>query len=190
LLSKKTTAQGKIDIQSETLPDYLTSRLSAYLHHMKLSFWAIGKSNEAYVKAGVEDFTRRISRYFKVEWNIIPVPKNAGMLSELDLKKKEGETILEWLGKEDYLVVLDERGKQFSSENLAVFIQARANESTKQIVFLIGGAFGIDEPVLKRANHIWSLSQLVFPHQLVRLILAEQVYRACTILKNEKYHHR
>ena len=96
---------------------------------MKISFWSIGKANETYVKEGVEEFTRRISRYYKVE-------------------------------------------------------------SIKHIVFLIGGAFGIDERVLKRANYKWSLSQLVFPHQLVRLILAEQVYRACTILKNEKYHHK
>ena len=157
---------------------------------MKISFWSIGKANETYVKEGVEEFTRRISRYYKVEWSIIPVPKNAGMLSEMDLKKKEGEIILEWLNKDDYLVALDERGKQLSSEELAGFIQARANESIKHIVFLIGGAFGIDERVLKRANYKWSLSQLVFPYQLVRLILAEQVYRACTILKNEKYHHK
>ena len=157
---------------------------------MKISFWSIGKANETYVKEGVEEFTRRISRYYKVEWSIIPVPKNAGMLSEMDLKKKEGETILEWLNKDDYLVALDERGKQLSSEELAGFIQARANESVKHIVFLIGGAFGIDDAVMKRADFTWSLSPLVFPHQLVRLILAEQVYRACTILKNEKYHHK
>lgn len=157
---------------------------------MKLSLWSIGKNNEAYIKTGVEEFTSRISRYFKVEWNIIPVPKNAGMLSEIDLKRKEGETILAWLNKEDYLVVLDERGKQLDSEGLAKFIQTRANESTKQVVFLIGGAFGIDEIVLKRANYKWSLSSLTFPHQLVRLILAEQLYRACSILHNEKYHHK
>ena len=157
---------------------------------MKIQFWSIGKTNEAYVKQGVEDFTKRISNYFKVEWNIIPVPKNAGMLSEMDLKKKEGEVILQWLAKDDYFVVLDERGKQLTSEGLADFLQARANESTKKIVFLIGGAFGISGEVFKRANYKWSLSQLVFPHQLVRLILAEQIYRACTILKNEKYHHR
>ena len=157
---------------------------------MKISFWSIGKNNESYIKEGVDDFTRRISRYFKVEWSIIPVPKNAGMMSEPDLKKKEGETILGWLGKDDYLVVLDERGKQLSSEGLANFIQTRANESTKHLVFLIGGTYGIDETVLKRAGYKWSLSQLVFPHQLVRLILAEQVYRACTIIKNEKYHHK
>jgi 23S rRNA (pseudouridine1915-N3)-methyltransferase len=156
---------------------------------MKFQFRAIGKNNEGYVKDGVEEFTNRISNYFKVEWNIIPVPKNAGMLSEVDLKKREGETILQLLDKDDYLMALDERGKQLSSVTLAAFIQARANESTKQIIFLIGGAYGIDEAVLKRADHKWSLSQLVFPHQLVRLILAEQVYRACTILRNEKYHH-
>ena len=157
---------------------------------MKISFWSIGKSHEAYIKPGVEDFTSRVSRYFKVEWNIIPVPKNAGMMSEMDLKRKEGEMILGWLKQDDYLIALDERGKQMSSEKLAAFIQSRANESVKQLVFLIGGAFGIDESVLKRADAKWSLSELTFPHQLVRLILAEQVYRACTILKNEKYHHK
>ncbi len=157
---------------------------------MKISFWSVGKANEAYIKTGVEEFTHRISKYFKVEWTIIPVPKNAGMLSEIDLKKREGETILEWLGKDDYLVALDERGKQLSSEGLANFIQARANASAKNIVFLVGGAYGIDDAVLKRADYKWSLSQLVFPHQLVRLILAEQVYRACTIIRNEKYHHK
>lgn len=157
---------------------------------MKLQFWSIGKNNEPYVKAGIEEFTSRINKYFKAEWNIIPVPKNAGMLSEMDLKKKEGETILEWLGKDDYLVALDERGKQFTSKGLADFIQARANESTKKMIFLIGGAFGLDDAVLKRADYKWSLSGLTFPHQLARLILAEQIYRACTILKNEKYHHQ
>lgn len=156
---------------------------------MKIQFWSIGKNHEAYVKTGVEDFTRRISNYYPVEWEIIPVPKNAGMLSEMDLKKKEGETILEWLDADDYLVALDEHGKQWSSVQLAKFMEQRANQSTRKLVFLIGGAFGLDEPVLKRANHTWGLSTLTFPHQLVRLILAEQVYRACTIIRNEKYHH-
>ncbi len=157
---------------------------------MKISFWSVGKAHEPYVKSGVEDFSSRISRYFKTDWNIIPPPKNAAALDETGLKKKEGEAILGQLGKDDYLVLLDERGKQISSEGLASFIQARANESTKQLVLLIGGAYGVDEAVQKRANYTWSLSPLVFPHQLVRLILAEQVYRACTILKNEKYHHK
>lgn len=157
---------------------------------MKISLWSIGKANESYIKEGVDEFTKRISKYFPVEWNIIPVPKNAGMLSEIDLKKREGEMILQWLKTDDYLIALDERGKQFTSEGLAQFLQKRASESNKNVVFLIGGAFGLDEQVLQRAKAKWSLSHLTFPHQLVRLILAEQIYRACTILRNEKYHHR
>ena len=157
---------------------------------MKISLWTIGKSHDSYVKEGVLEFTKRISRYYPVEWTIIPVPKNAGMLSEMDLKKKEAETVLQWLKPDDYLVVLDEHGKQFSSEALASFLQERASASTKNLVFLIGGAFGLDEQVIKKARLKWSLSQLTFPHQLVRLILAEQIYRACTILQNEKYHHK
>lgn len=157
---------------------------------MKISFWSVGKAHEGYVKSGIEEFTKRLSNYFPVQWNIIPVPKNAGMLSEADLKKREGETILGFLKDDDYLIVLDERGKSLSSEGLAGFIQQRANESNKNLVFLIGGAFGLDEKVLQAAKFKWSLSPLTFPHQLVRLILAEQIYRACTILRNEKYHHR
>ena len=157
---------------------------------MKISLWTIGKNNEPYVKSGIDEFTKRISRYFPVEWTIIPVPKNAGMFSEMDLKKKEAEIILQWLRPEDYLIALDEKGKQLSSEGLAQFLQSRSNESAKNIIFLIGGAFGLDNQVLSKAKFTWSLSSLTFPHQLVRLILAEQIYRACTILRNEKYHHK
>ncbi|MEO7305973.1 MAG: 23S rRNA (pseudouridine(1915)-N(3))-methyltransferase RlmH [Ferruginibacter sp.] len=157
---------------------------------MKFQFWAIGKNHEPYVKEGVHLFTKRICNYYATEWNIIPMPKNAATMGETDLKKKEGEIITGLLQKEDYLVLLDENGKQLSSEELAKFIQLRANESIKNIVFLIGGAYGVSEAVKKRANYQWSLSKLVFPHQLVRLILAEQIYRACSINRNEKYHHQ
>ncbi|MBC8033908.1 MAG: 23S rRNA (pseudouridine(1915)-N(3))-methyltransferase RlmH [Chitinophagaceae bacterium] len=153
---------------------------------MKISLWSVGKAHEDYVKPGIEDFTRRIIRYYPTEWNIIGTPKNAAN----DLIKKEGELICSQLQKDDYLVALDERGKQMNSEELAAFIQLRGNESVKRIVFLIGGAYGLDESVLKRADFTWSLSKLVFPHQLVRLILCEQVYRACSINRNEKYHHQ
>ena len=156
---------------------------------MKFQFWSVGKNHEPYVKEGIELFTKRISNYYPVEWNIIPMPKNAASLSETDLKKKEGEIIIALLQKEDYLVLLEETGKMLGSEDLANFIQQRANESTKNIVFLIGGAYGVSDDVKKRAHYTWSLSKLVFPHQLVRLILAEQVYRACSINRNEKYHH-
>ncbi len=156
---------------------------------MKIQLWSIGKPHESYIQQGIHDFTNRIIKYFPVEWNIISPPKNAAVLSEIDLKKAEGIIIHNQLLKDDFLVLLDERGKNISSPELATFLQQRANESTKRLVFLIGGAFGVDDAVFKRANYTWSLSKLVFPHMLVRLILAEQVYRACSILRNEKYHH-
>src|SRR5215203_845510 len=133
---------------------------------MKISLWSVGKSHDSYVKEGIDEFTKRISRYFSVEWTIIPVPKNAGMLSEMDLKKKEGETILQWLKPDDFLITLDEKGKQLSSEGLAQFLQTNSNESVKHLVFLIGGAFGLDEKILSKAKFSWSLSFLTFPHQL------------------------
>jgi len=156
---------------------------------MKIQFWSVGKNNESFVDEGIKLFTKRISNYYPVEWQIISTPKNAAVLSDVDLKQKEGETILNLLKKEDYLILLDERGKTLTSEGLASFIQQRANESEKQLVFLIGGAFGVSKAVFERADYMWSLSPLVFPHQLVRLILAEQIYRACSINRNEKYHH-
>lgn len=157
---------------------------------MKFSLWSVGRTHEPYVKAGIEDFTKRIGKYYPVEWQVLAPPKHAALLSETDLKKKEAELILGQLKSDDFLCALDERGKPFSSEALARFVQQRANESVRQMVFLIGGAYGLDEAVWKRANHLWSLSDLTFPHQLVRLILAEQLYRACSIIRNEKYHHR
>jgi 23S rRNA (pseudouridine1915-N3)-methyltransferase len=157
---------------------------------VKIQFWSIGKANESHVEEGIQLFTKRITNYYPVQWQIISSPKNAAVMSEIDLKQKEGETILGLLKKEDFLVLLDERGKQLSSEGLAEFIQQRANESQKNIIFLIGGAFGVSKEVMDRANFKWSLSQLVFPHQIVRMLLAEQVYRACSINRNEKYHHQ
>ena len=156
---------------------------------MKIQFWSVGKNNESFVDEGIKLFTKRISNYYPVDWQIISTPKNAAVLSDVDLKQKEGETILNLLKKEDYLILLDERGKTLTSEGVANFIQQRANESEKQLVFLIGGAFGVSKSVFERADYIWSLSPLVFPHQLVRLILSEQIYRACSINRNEKYHH-
>lgn len=157
---------------------------------MKISFWSIGKAHEGYVNAGIEEFTKRLSNYFSAQWNVIPPPKNAAALTEPDLKLREADAVLNLLKEGDYLIALDERGKSFTSEGLAKLVQQRANESTKNLVFLIGGAYGLHEKVLKAAKLQWSLSSLTFPHQLVRLILAEQVYRACTILQNEKYHHK
>ena len=156
---------------------------------MKFQLWSIGKAHESYVKQGIEDFTKRISKYYPVEWKILASAKQTTNSIESDIKKTEAQTVLTALQKDDYLVLLDEKGKELSSPQLAAFIEARANSSVKQVVFLIGGAFGVDDQIKTRANFTWSISPLVFPHHLVRLILAEQLYRACTIIRNEKYHH-
>jgi 23S rRNA (pseudouridine1915-N3)-methyltransferase len=156
---------------------------------MKILLYSVGKPHESFVKEGIELFTKRINKYYPTDWKIIPMPKNAGVLEPNILKIKEGEAILEQIAKDDFLVLLDERGKTLSSEDFSNFIELRAGESLKNIIFLIGGAYGVSDEVMKRANFKWSLSNLVFPHQLVRLILSEQLYRACSIARNEKYHH-
>ena len=156
---------------------------------MKINFWSVGKTHEPYVKEGIELFTKRITHYYPIEWKIFPNAKIVSSMNEEQIKKAEASALLSALQNDDVLVALDENGKQLNSIELANFIQQKANESTKNIIFLIGGAYGIHESVLKRCDFKWSLSKLVFPHQLVRLILAEQIYRACTIIRNEKYHH-
>ncbi len=158
-------------------------------HTMKLLLWSIGKQNESYVKEGVEDFTNRISRYFPCEWKIVATPKNAASMSDAEQREAESKVLLESFDPVDYIVLLDERGKMLTSPALSKLISERAVNGARRVHFVIGGAFGVTEAVRKRADLIWQLSQLVFPHQLVRLILAEQIYRACSILKNEKYHH-
>jgi 23S rRNA (pseudouridine1915-N3)-methyltransferase len=156
---------------------------------MKIYFWSVGKSHESYVKEGIEMFTKRISHYYLVEWKFFSSAKNAASLSEDEIKKTEARQLLTSIQPGDILVALDENGKQWNSYGLATFIQEKANGSVKNLIFLIGGAYGLHDDILKSCNYKWSLSRLVFPHQLVRLILAEQVYRACTINRNEKYHH-
>lgn len=156
---------------------------------MKIYFWSVGKNHETYVKEGIELFTKRISHYYPVEWKIFPSAKNAGTISEDQIKKAEAAQLLNAINTDDVLVALDENGTQWSSIEFAGFILRQTNISTKNIIFLIGGAYGLHESIIKKCNYKWSLSKLVFSHQLVRLILAEQVYRACSIIRNEKYHH-
>jgi len=157
---------------------------------MKFQFINIGKPHDENLKKAIDDFTKRISNYYKTEWLIIPPLKNAASLSTNNLKDIEAQALLSKINKEDFLVLLDETGKQLSSVELANFISQKATAGVHSIIFLIGGAFGVNAEIKQRANFTWSLSKLVFPHMLVRLILAEQVYRACTILRNEKYHHQ
>jgi 23S rRNA (pseudouridine1915-N3)-methyltransferase len=153
---------------------------------LKISICSVGKANESYIKEGVEQFTKRIGHYYPIDWSLIPPSK---LTESAQIKKAEAESILKALAKTDVLILLDEKGKMLDSPGLAKLIQQKANQSAQRIVFLIGGAYGVDQSIKERANFTWSLSDLVFPHMLVRLILAEQVYRACSILANEKYHH-
>jgi 23S rRNA (pseudouridine1915-N3)-methyltransferase len=153
---------------------------------MKISIWSVGKNHEAYIKDGVAEFTKRINHYYPIDWLII-APSKATQPAAI--KKEEAQNIMKPIASTDVLILLDETGKMLNSPGLAQLIQQKANQSTQKIIFLIGGAYGVSDDIKKRANHTWSLSQLVFPHMLVRLILSEQIYRACSILANEKYHH-
>jgi 23S rRNA (pseudouridine1915-N3)-methyltransferase len=156
---------------------------------MKIQLWSVGKNHEEYIQPGVEQFTGRILHYFPVTWKILAPSRKTGVLSVEAIREYESSMILASLSADDYLVLLDENGQSLSSRQLAAFIGERANESCRSLVFLIGGAYGVDRKLRDRARFVWSLSALTLPHQLVRLILAEQLYRACTILRNEKYHH-
>jgi 23S rRNA (pseudouridine1915-N3)-methyltransferase len=153
---------------------------------LKLSILSVGKAHESYIKEGVDQFTKRIGHYYPIEWQLITPSK---LTEPAQIKKAEAVSILKTLNSTDVLVLLDETGKMLNSPGLAKLIQQKANQSAQKIVFLIGGAYGVDTEIKSRANFTWSLSELVFPHMLVRLLLAEQVYRACSILANEKYHH-
>jgi len=153
---------------------------------LKLAILSVGKAHESYIKEGVELFTKRIGHYYPIDWQLITPSK---LTEPIQIKKAEAANILKSITATDVLVLLDETGKMLSSPGLSKLIQQKANQSAQRIVFLIGGAYGVDEEIKKRANFSWSLSELVFPHMLVRLLLAEQIYRACSILANEKYHH-
>jgi len=156
---------------------------------MKLLLLTVGKEHESYVKEGVQLFTKRIGFYYPCEWMFIPSTKSGDKTDPAVYRKDESDRILSRLQTEDVVILLDERGKNISSVQLADLMQDKANHGVKRLVFVIGGAYGVDPILHKRAQFVWSLSNLVFPHQLVRLLLAEQVYRACTIIRNEKYHH-
>jgi 23S rRNA (pseudouridine1915-N3)-methyltransferase len=156
---------------------------------MKIQICSVGKTHETYIEEGITIFCNRINHYFPISWQILSPPKQAANMDATVLKEEEGKKILEFLQPTDKLILLDERGKNLHSPELANLLQQHADQGTKNLVFLIGGAYGVSDAVKKRADFCWSLSNLVFPHMLVRLILAEQLYRACTIMRNEKYHH-
>ena len=156
---------------------------------MKIRLILIGKTNTAYLKTGESDYENRLKHYCKFEELLIPKIKNSGKLSHSDVKIKEGKLILKSLDQNDQIILLEEKGKSFSSVDFSNFLNQKLLSSNKRLVFVIGGAFGFSEEVYKRANLKLSLSKMTFSHQMIRLIFKEQLYRAFTILKGEKYHH-
>ena len=156
---------------------------------MKIRLIVVGKTNANYLKTGESDYEERLKHYCKFEELIIPPIKNSGKLSKKDLKIKEGKLILKNIDPMDQLVLLDEKGKSFSSIDFSNFLNQKLLDSTKRLVFVVGGAFGFSEEIYKRADSKLSLSKMTFSHQMIRLIFKEQLYRAFTILKGEKYHH-
>lgn len=156
---------------------------------MKIQFWSVGKVHNPIFKTAIEEYTGRIKHYFPVSWKVFP-PAPPGKAVPGGQKKQEAEAVMAALVPADILIALVELGRQMTSINLARMIEQNALDSTRNLIFLIGGAYGLDDAVLKRSNYTWSLSKLTLPHQLARLLLAEQVYRACTIIRNEKYHHQ
>jgi len=156
---------------------------------MKVELWAIGKTNENYLDTGIEIYEKRLKHYLNFRIEIIPNIKQRKNLNTEQIKTKEGEIIFNKLQKSDFLILLDDKGKSFSSEQFAKHIDKMMAQGHKRVVFLIGGAYGFSDTVYKRSQSKLSLSAMTFSHQMVRLFFVEQLYRAMTILKNEPYHH-
>lgn len=155
---------------------------------MKITILAIGKKHDPKLKVAIEDYTARLSHYTKLEWKLTEA-KITPTMSEDEIRKIESGLLLSHISLGNRVVLLDEYGAELGSAELAQKLQDYMNYSTKNLIFVIGGAYGVNEELKNRADFTWSLSPLVFPHQLVRLILIEQLYRAQTILAGEKYHH-
>jgi len=156
---------------------------------MQLEIWTIGKDNQSFIEEGVNHYFRKIKPYNSIELVVLQPPKKVAGTDVERMRQAEEELVLKKIQPHHYLVVLDERGKLLSSDQWAQQFQQMMNMGTKTLVLLIGGAYGVSDQVKKLAKQTWSLSPLVFPHQLVRLIVAEQVYRAFSILNNSPYHH-
>ncbi len=154
---------------------------------MKILIWTIGKTNENYLEEGIRKYLKRLQHYGRIEYEEYKDVK-AGINAEETLKR-EAELVLNKIKSDDVLVLLDENGEMYSSEQFSKYIEKLQLHSNKSVIFLVGGAFGHHATVKARANHMVSLSKMTFSHQMVRLFLVEQIYRAFTILHNEKYHN-
>tara|TARA_B100000795_G_C22799169_1_gene440906 strand:- start:218 stop:688 length:471 start_codon:yes stop_codon:yes gene_type:complete len=156
---------------------------------MKVRFLVIGKTTDKYLLPGIEDYNKRLTRYSNYEYKELPGVRLGRSATADETKRKEEEVIFAKLEKSDFLVLMDERGEGFSSRGFGDFLKKHQMSGTKRLVFLIGGAYGFSDNIYARANSKIALSQMTFTHQMVRLIFAEQLYRAFTITKGEKYHH-
>jgi 23S rRNA (pseudouridine1915-N3)-methyltransferase len=156
---------------------------------MQIKLLAIGKTDNKAIQTLIDDYSSRLGHYIRFELEVIPDLKQSKSLSESLQKEKEGELILKKLSSSDELVLLDERGKTFSSLEFSDYLQKKMNSGLKQLVFVIGGPYGFSEAVYARANGKISLSKMTFSHQMIRPFVVEQLYRAMTILRNEPYHH-
>ncbi len=156
---------------------------------MKITFLTIGKTEDNYLKEGIEKYLKRLKHYIKFEMVEIPELKNTKSLSEEQQKVKEAEIISKNLINTDYIILLDERGAELSSTKFADTLNKKMLSSIQHLVFVVGGPYGFDNSLLIKANEKLSLSKMTFSHQMVRLFFVEQLYRAFTILKGEPYHH-
>lgn len=156
---------------------------------MKIALLQTGKTTDAFVAEGIELYSARIRKYCSFEIITIPDLKNTRNMPVAGQMEREGERILKFSGRDDFMVLLDERGKELATTQFAGWIRKQSMMSGKRIVFVTGGPWGVSEDVRKHADFSLSLSRMTFPHQLVRLIFLEQLYRALTIIKGEPYHH-
>lgn len=155
---------------------------------MKTELIVVGKTTNKHFIAAINDYLERIGHYMPFSVTVIPELRNAKSLSQQQQKDKEGEAILRLLQPSDTVVLLDERGKEPRSIELADWLQ-RQQQTARRLMFIIGGPYGFSQQVYSRADSMLSLSRMTFSHQMVRLIFVEQLYRACTIIKGEPYHH-
>ncbi len=156
---------------------------------MKVAFWRIGKSSPSYFEEAEEEYAHRLSRYLPFELQTLREVRKSGKMSPESLKEKEEEEVLRLLKASDYLILLDEKGRSFSSLAFAKWMETRLNSNARRLIFLAGGAYGFSNALRQRADFLLSLSPMTFSHQLVRPVFLEQLYRAMTILKNEPYHN-
>lgn len=156
---------------------------------MKIVLLVIGKTDAGYFVEAIREYANRLVHYLPFELQVIPDIKNVRNLSETQQKEKEGELILKTLQAGDYLVLLDEKGKEFTSVQFAAYLGKKMQTVPKRLVFVVGGAYGFSEAVYGASSEKISLSKMTFSHQMIRLIFVEQIYRAMTIIAGEPYHH-